>query len=209
MILRCLYQQVLVLASSNTRHRQVNPNYLTSFRNTTHKLISTFQVTPGLCAPIWKCYHYFEDHMTRVCCNECGSPIKVQNGISGLTSHLKGKHTGVQDITGNKRKCTPSADGAGQLSIRDHCAPVVTEEELQEKIKGDACEWLQEDMLPTSIAESEAFCKFLKKAISNNNKNLFSPAIRAINYAGELYYRTCLPSTDVPIPSLNAEIHCV
>jgi hypothetical protein len=180
--------------SSNTRL----PNYLTPFEKTTHKLISPFQVNPGLRAPIWKCYHYFEENMTRVCCNECGSPIKVQNGISGLTSHLKGKHPGVldkvnsanQDITGNKRKKAPGAGGAaGQPSIMDYCAPVVTEEELQEKIKGDACEWLLEDMLPTSIAESEAFRKFLKKVISTTGGNkVIKPVNKKLSRQGCDYW---------------------
>jgi hypothetical protein len=46
------------------------------------------------------------------------------------------------------------------------------EEELQEKIKGDACEWLLEDMLPTTIAESEAFRKFLKRVISTTGSKV-------------------------------------
>jgi hypothetical protein len=46
------------------RRSEAHSNYLTPHEGTTAKLISPFQVHPGLRAPIWKCYHYFEGNMT-------------------------------------------------------------------------------------------------------------------------------------------------
>ncbi len=70
---------------------EAHPNYLTPHEGTTTKLISPFQVQPGLRAPIWKCNHYFEENMTGL----AATSVVLQNGISGLPSHLKGKHPGV------------------------------------------------------------------------------------------------------------------
>jgi hypothetical protein len=64
------------------------------------------------------------------------------------------------------------------------CAPVMTEEELQEQIKGDACEWLLEDMLPTSIAESKPFRKFLKKVISTTGGNKVIQPVNRLSRQG-------------------------
>jgi hypothetical protein len=64
------------------------------------------------------------------------------------------------------------------------CAPVMTEEELQKQIKGDACKWLLEDMLPTSIAESEPFCKSLKKNISTTGSNKLIQPVNRLSRQG-------------------------
>ena len=172
-------------SSPSPRQEQVDQTYLTPFEGTSLKLRSPFQVNPGARAAFWKYYHYYEGDSTRVCCNKCGTPIKVSNGTTGLARHLKNKHPGVvekgnsadQDsgtasitTTGNKRNKAPNANDQ-QPSILGFCLPVMTEEQLQEQIKGDACEWLLEDMLPTSIAESEPFRKFLKKVISTTGGN--------------------------------------
>jgi hypothetical protein len=66
-------------------------NYQSMTKHRNWQLISPFQVHPGLRAPIWKCYHYFEENMTGL----AATSVVLQNGISGLPSHLKGKHPGV------------------------------------------------------------------------------------------------------------------
>jgi hypothetical protein len=178
-------RQSFFSAATTTTTTSDTPNYLTSFKDSGHELISPFTVNPLLRAAAWKCFHYYKQNMTRACCNQCGKTIKVQNGISGLTSHLQRSHPGVlekvtpgviekvnsadKDSRGGKRKNAPA--GAEQRSIMSFCAPVLTEEDLQEKIKGYACEWLLEDMLPTSIAESKPFRKFLQRVISTTGGN--------------------------------------
>jgi hypothetical protein len=52
------------LGQNDALHGQAHSNYLTLNEGNTTKLISPFQGHPGLRAPIWKCYHYFEENMT-------------------------------------------------------------------------------------------------------------------------------------------------
>jgi hypothetical protein len=149
-------------------------SYLTPYEGTTSKLISPFQVNPGARAAFWKYYSYYEDDTTRVCCNKCGTPIKVANGTTGLSRHLKHRHPHVLEkinSTDQDRKKKKAPHAGLQPSIMGFCAPSITEEQLQEQIKGAACEWLLEDMLPTSMAESEPFRKFLKKVIATTGGN--------------------------------------
>jgi hypothetical protein len=106
-------------------------------------------------------------------------PPLPRRSTTSTTIHRKKKSNDAPNFrnfiipppTTRKSLTSDAPAGAGQRSIMSFCAPVLTEEDLQEKIKGYACEWLLEDMLPTSIAESKPFRKFLQRVISTTGGN--------------------------------------